>query len=44
MRELLEALKGAHLLGRLTTAEGVVSHYLLANGKVLEVVQSLRQG
>lgn len=43
MRELLEALKGAHLLGRLTTVEGVVSHYLLADGKVLEVVQPLRQ-
>jgi len=43
MRDLLEVLKGCRLIGRLVTAEGIVSHYLLPGGKVLEVVAPLRR-
>ena len=43
MRDLLEVLKGSQLIGRLVTVEGIVLHYLLPGGKVLEVVAPLRR-
>ncbi len=43
MKDVLAALKGSRLLGQLVTAEGVVRHFLLRSGKVLEVVSPLRE-
>ena len=44
MRDLLEVLKGSHLIGRLVEEKVEILHYLLPNKKVLEVVRPLKQG
>lgn len=40
MSNLLRALKGARLIARRRYPDGLVEHWLLACGKVLEVVYS----
>lgn len=43
MEELLQALKGARLLGRLVERGKLIVHWLLPNGRVLEVVTRLEK-
>lgn len=38
MKELLEALRGASLVGRMVEQEGIILHYLIPGGRVLEVI------
>jgi hypothetical protein len=38
MRDLLKALRGARLIARGVFGEVVISHYLLKDGNVLEVI------
>jgi hypothetical protein len=41
MKSVLEALKGARLIGRMVEGRKLIRHYLLGNGQVLEVVTRL---
>ena len=40
MRELLEALRGSKLIARGEEAGLIILHYLLSDGRVLEIVKT----